>query len=517
MLLGRLGRAMKKKILREKERVPMRSSVAIGTKLICGVAIIIVLAVIIGGAGLSSIGALKKGFDTAVDGSMRKIALADEMVADSGEMVSAQRGIILATLGKDTAEGATYNQTFRQNSEALQRALNEMAPLIMTEEGKTLIAELAAGVSEWQPHYEELVRVCAAGDVVGANRIRKEITAPIYKKIGSSAHRLALIETEQLAAGKTVLADEQTKSRWTTLGLLGLCLLAGGCLVVVVGKINAGLRQAASQLSEGANKVATAAAQVSSSSQSLAQGSSEQAAALEETSASARKISSLTRQNSARAQKIAQLMNDAIPIVNAVNSAHRELAGTFAKVSTSSEKVSKVIKIIDEIAFQTNILALNAAVEAARAGQAGAGFAAVAHEVRDLAQRCTSAARETAGLIEESLVRSGESRHKLDGVLKAMDANNKISGAVKIETDQIGSASGEQVRDIEQICNAISQIEQVTQTTAANAQESAAAGAQMNAESETMKDVVERLTALVRGGEPAGNDRKSTASTFRGC
>jgi len=247
--------------------------------------------------------------------------------------------------------------------------------------------------------------------------------------------------------------------------------------------------------------------QISSSSQALAQGSSEQAASIEETSSSAEEISSITKQNNDRSQKVAGLMNEAMPIVATLNKSLEDMAGALSEMSTSSEKVAKVIKMIDEIAFQTNILALNAAVEAARAGESGMGFAVVADEVRNLAHRSADAARDTSTLIEESLVKSRESRQKLDDVLKAMEANNKIAGAVKTETDEIRGASEEQARGIVQISTAITQMSKVTQTTAAQAEESASAAEELSAQSHALKEIVERLTRMVDGGEsgvPAG-------------
>ena len=291
------------------------------------------------------------------------------------------------------------------------------------------------------------------------------------------------------------------------LAIYGVAMLAGALFAVTYlsGKLSRSISGVASELAGAVKEFLAVSTQIAASSQSLAQGSSEQAASIEETSASTEEIGSITRQNGERSQKIARLMNEALPIVQALNVAHEELADTIAGVGASSEKVSKVIKIIDEIAFQTNILALNAAVEAARAGESGMGFAVVADEVRSLAHRSANAARETSALIEESLAKSRESRLKLDGVRKAMEANNKISGAVKAETDQIRGASEQQVQGIEQVAAAIAQMSSVTQSSAAQAEESASAAAELNAQSEALDHIVQRLITMVRGGESPRN------------
>jgi methyl-accepting chemotaxis protein/methyl-accepting chemotaxis protein-1 (serine sensor receptor) len=182
----------------------------------------------------------------------------------------------------------------------------------------------------------------------------------------------------------------------------------------------------------------------------------------------------------------------------------------MSDIKTSSDKVGKIIRVIDEIAFQTNILALNAAVEAARAGEAGMGFAVVADEVRNLAQRCAQAARDTAGLIEESICKSNEGKMKVDQVAAAIQAITQESAKVKALVDEVSVGSQEQTRGIEQVSKALMQIEQVTQQSAANAEESAAAAEELTAQASTLMEVVDQLSAMV-GGVKASHRSQETA------
>jgi len=285
--------------------------------------------------------------------------------------------------------------------------------------------------------------------------------------------------------------------------LFGSLMLGGTVFAVsfLASRVSRLIHGVVAELETAVQQFFASSSQISSSSQALAQGSSEQAASIEETSSSAEEISSITQQNNDRSQKVAGLMNEAMPIVATLNKSLGDMAGALTEMSTSSEKVAKVIKMIDEIAFQTNILALNAAVEAARAGEFGMGFAVVADEVRNLAHRSASAASDTSELIEESLLKSRESKQKLDDVLKAMEANNKIAVAVKAETDEIRGASEEQARGIVQISTAITQMNHVTQSTASQAEESASAAEELTAQSHALKEIVERLTRMVDGGE----------------
>ena len=194
------------------------------------------------------------------------------------------------------------------------------------------------------------------------------------------------------------------------------------------------------------------------------------------------------------------LDGEARVIVGNVDKLLNETAGSIHEIKRSSEATGKVVKNIEEIAFQTNILALNAAVEAARAGEAGMGFAVVADEVRNLAQRCAQAAKETSLLIENATNAAGKGTQLTVATQEAFKKNIEIAAKIGSAVDEIATAVKEQTEGISQINVAVGQMDKVTQSNAATAEESAAAAEELNSQAFAMKSSVNELLQLVAGG-----------------
>jgi methyl-accepting chemotaxis protein/methyl-accepting chemotaxis protein-1 (serine sensor receptor) len=207
-------------------------------------------------------------------------------------------------------------------------------------------------------------------------------------------------------------------------------------------------------------------------------------------------MTSMTRKNADNSLQCTQLMSVVDTRVAEANRTLQQMVASMEEINGSSEKISKIIKVIDEIAFQTNILALNAAVEAARAGQAGMGFAVVADEVRSLAERSAQAAKDTAVLIEDSIATTNEGGTRLTEVTSVIKSITESANHVKTLVDEVNLGSQEQARGIEQISKAITQIEQVTQRAAASAEETASAGEELSAQSQAMHAALRRLQEI---------------------
>jgi len=258
------------------------------------------------------------------------------------------------------------------------------------------------------------------------------------------------------------------------------------------------LNEVLGDINDAADQVASGSRQVSDGSQALSQGATEQASSIEELTASITQIASQTKQNAINANQASELATTAKDNAVKGDGQMKEMLNSMADISDSSANISKIIKVIDDIAFQTNILALNAAVEAARAGQHGKGFAVVAEEVRNLAARSANAARETTDLIEGSIAKV---QHGTKIAQETADALNEIVDGVEKAANLVGeiaAASSEQAGGIAQIDKGIEQVSQVIQTNSATAEESAAASEELSSQAELLKQMVSRFNLKKR-------------------
>jgi methyl-accepting chemotaxis protein len=313
------------------------------------------------------------------------------------------------------------------------------------------------------------------------------------------------------------IAATNLQQRYLALGLFVIALaVAIATLILMERQFSKPLLVLATRLADGADKLAASAAQVSSGGSSIADGAAQQAASLEETSSSSEEINSMARRSSDDCSMTANLVQVSQTRITNANVALQALVNAMNEIQTSSGKVGKVIKAIEEIAFKTNILALNAAVEAARAGDSGAGFAVVAEEVRNLAAQCSSAARDSATIVEESLRRSEDGKVRLNVVSSAIELVTEDSLKIRDLVEQINSASTQQTSGIAQIANALSSMERVTQSTAATAQESASAAQDVHSQSHLLQDIVAALGTMVTGSHMVGGRaRRSLESGSR--
>ncbi|MFA9380349.1 MAG: methyl-accepting chemotaxis protein, partial [Acetanaerobacterium sp.] len=258
-------------------------------------------------------------------------------------------------------------------------------------------------------------------------------------------------------------------------------------------KIAHSLNLTLSQINRAAEQVSSGSDQVSGGAQALSQGAAEQASSIEELSATIEEISDQIKQSAANVQQSNQMAIDTGSEIERGNEQMQRLIGAMGEISSSSDQIGKIIKTIDDIAFQTNILALNAAVEAARAGAAGKGFAVVADEVRRLAAKSAEAAQNTTALIEDSMRAVKNGGKIASGTAQSLeDVLAKSHGSIEL-MDDIARATGEQATAVIQLTQGIEQISTVTQTNSATAEESAAASEELNGQAQMLKELVQQF------------------------
>nr|WP_320050901.1 methyl-accepting chemotaxis protein [uncultured Desulfuromonas sp.] len=279
-------------------------------------------------------------------------------------------------------------------------------------------------------------------------------------------------------------------------------------------KMVADLTHMMEQIRAACDQIAAGSTEVSDTSQALSQGATESASSLEEIAASMNELTSQTEHNADNAKQASQLASQSHQSADRGSTQMQQMVHAMAEINESGQNISKIIKVIDEIAFQTNLLALNAAVEAARAGQHGKGFAVVAEEVRNLAARSAKAASETAELIEGSVSKAENgaqiASRTAEGLNEIVDGITKVTDLVA----DIAVASDEQAQGIGQINIGLSQIDQVTQQNTASAEEGAAASEELNSQAIQLRQLVSHFKlpthqpVSVRRAEPAPSQRR---------
>ncbi|MFT3828951.1 MAG: methyl-accepting chemotaxis protein [Opitutaceae bacterium] len=387
-----------------------------------------------------------------------------------GKLVDSAKAI-----DKEIAEMEEFDATFKDpdRRNALKTAITESDSLLKG------LAKVSEAVARSRVLYEKEMKAAAADFSTRILRLNETL----------AQRRKDLQDTTSTA---------QSRNEKLVLGLSVLGLVFGSVAgFFIVRSVTRPIAHVAAVLKEGSDRTAAASRQVSSASQAMADGSCQQAASLEETSSSLVEMGSMIKRTAEHTESARLMAGETRKAADHGSDDMKAMKEAMDSIKSAGAEITKIIKTIDEIAFQTNILALNAAVEAARAGEAGAGFAVVAEEVRNLAHRSAEAARETAAKIENSNQRSEHGIRLSERV--GNNFNEITQRARKLDTmiQEIADAAKQQSQGIETINAEISRIDQITQSNSASAEETASSSAELQAQADRLREAVNELNRMV--------------------
>ena len=467
-------------------------------------------------SALQGIRSLGGSLDTAVNSTARKMEMVASIHSGVHEMrvnaalaeISLLTTMIKSVLGSSaedagcsachTSERVDSNHdAFLGKAAKLSQQVAAMGPLVHSAAERTSLDAIQGGVSNWERLYSEYLDLAVHKSFSQAHDIMVDRIYPIFPKINDAADALDAEQRRLLAEARSAAQRQLSFSFWEVSLAVAFGLIAGVAGLWVVRKVARSLRQGTRQLLEMSQQLASAAEQIAESNHSLAQGVSQQAASIEETSAAITEISSMTQKSASGTRDVAETIHAETGLVGEANRKLDAMLVSMQEIVACGGKISNIVKTIDGLAFQTNLLALNASVEAARAGESGLGFAVVAQEVRALAQRSADAARDTAELVSASVNAGNTGRAQLDEVATVIGSITERTLKIQKLIDQVNHTGQEQAQGLAQIARAMAQMDQVTTTTAANAEQRAAASQQLSAQSQAMRDVISALQAMV--------------------
>ena len=470
-------------------------------RITAGLGVLLLMLVLISALALVRIASLRSSVGGLADEALPSVVLLGEVAAQVQrqqldrslllealpEEAQALKADIAALEEKVVAALSRYERDFISDEESrrLYAPIREAHEAIVATRTKIDALDRDSGGEEFKQLIEQ-------------QRLITEVQDPNYTRFLTAVQAAA---ASSYTRGQTIAETSRAQTS-VTMWLLGISsllavVIAGALAWITVRRISAALGGITVDLHRGARHTASAARQVSIASQTLAGGATEQAAAIEETSSSLEEMSTMIRATADNSQKAKELASEARAQAGAGLGTMSLMSEAMQEIGAASADVSKIVKNIDEIAFQTNILALNAAVEAARAGEAGAGFAVVADEVRSLAQRSAAAARETADKIDVAIQSARRGAERSTEVARSLKEISDKVVATDMLVAEIATAAREQAHGLSQVNSAISQMDLIAQSNAASAEQSATAAERLDAQAATLRQTVFQLEGLV--------------------
>jgi methyl-accepting chemotaxis protein len=540
------------------------ANMKIGRRLAFGFTIVLALSVLITAMGVWRLSDVAN----ATRAMMHQPLTKERLISDWGRNIYV--AVVRTTaVGKST--DASLTSFFAEDAAALNKSSGELRkqiePLVSTPNEKEIWAKLGTLQKAYVAGRDEVVKLKAAGQAEEANRVLEQTFIPAANNYRKTVTEFLEMQRHALDEMAAQIEQIEQNSRTALITLAGLAVLFGiacawmltssitaplqravaiarrvadgdltgevevttrdetGQLLQALKDMNNNLRTIVGDVRNGTDTIATASSQIAAGNLDLSSRTEQQASALEETASSMEELTSTVKQNAENAHQANGLAAAASETATRAGAVVSQVVDTMGAINDSAKKIVDIISVIDGIAFQTNILALNAAVEAARAGEQGRGFAVVASEVRNLAQRSASAAKEIKALIGDSADKTEVGTKLVDQAGVTMD---EVVKSIKRLTDimsEIAAASREQTTGIEQVNQAISQMDQVTQQNAALVEQASAAAEAMQDQASTLAQAVSvfRLNGVQAASSVAhtarttrvGNVRSTTAMRLR--